>query len=683
MPTEVCLLRLSKSVLLLASVAIFAVQSAYAERTIPLEHGEYRLGDSPQTPELGFAWLTVDVDSPEWRPYRLSEGHPAGEFTNVWRRFTLPDTIIADPTVYVPGWSSFEVYIDNELIYRAGVLHPDPDNKYAGHTFYLVPLPSDFGGKKLYLRVYSEQYKELSDPNWLSVASRSDHLISIVRSDLAQATAGLFLVLIALGALFVYIRRGLRAAFYLAFFSICVGAFTALHTDIANMLITSGAVTWYFSHIPLYAFPIGLWLFLDEITDHDCPALSRLAVVHTVYLVGATLADVLGFYPMYMTTPYMVLLSISIGVAVFVTFRHLHKQKSEPEADLAESKLLTLGFTILALAGTHDLMAGFKIIPFYVGLFHFGVLGFVLCLAIVLERRFTQAHEQLRAYSRDLEQRVDERTKDLGRKNEELEQAMSDLKEAQNQLVIREKMASLGDLVAGVAHEVNTPIGAVNSSADVADRCIGKLTELVDNSSDTKSLKEERGYLQAIELLRDNTSLIKNAGDRISRIVRSLRSFARLDEAEFQAVNIHEGIDSTLDLVHHQLKDRIEIEKKYGETVPEVECYPNQLNQVFMNLLVNASQAIDGSGTITITTESDAREASVSISDTGRGISQENLAHVFDPGFTTKGVGVGTGLGLSISYKIIEDHQGRIEAASELGVGSTFRVILPIKQDEH
>jgi two-component system NtrC family sensor kinase len=155
-----------------------------------------------------------------------------------------------------------------------------------------------------------------------------------------------------------------------------------------------------------------------------------------------------------------------------------------------------------------------------------------------------------------------------------------------------------------------------------------------------------------------------------------------LDEADFQTVNIHEGIDSTLDLVSHQMKGKIDVIKNYGPNVPEVACYPNQLNQVFMNLLVNASQAIDDTGTITITTESVGEDVTISVQDTGRGISAENLDRIFNPGFTTKGVGVGTGLGLSISYKIIEDHRGRIEVESSPGNGTKFTVTIPARRPD-
>jgi signal transduction histidine kinase len=504
----------------------------------------------------------------------------------------------------------------------------------------------------------------------------------MVRRELAQATVGLFLILIGCGSTYVYFRRRFQPALSLGFFTISVGLFSTMHTDIASMLMPPSYLSWYLTHIPLYTFPIAMWMFLDDITDGECRVLVRLWQVQAVYSLGALVVDFSGYYPMIMTNAYTFVLSISIVTGVFVTFRQLHVQSQEPDADRGEAKLLGWGFGILILGGFHDLLGGIKVIPFFAPLFHFGVLIFSTILAIILERRFSHTHDQLRAYSRDLETRVEERTHDLGMKNDALEKAMTDLEEAQHQLIMREKMASLGDLVAGVAHEVNTPIGAINSSADVAGRCTEKLSDMIDTSPGSAHLKNEKGYQQAFQLLRENTGLIKDAADRIARIVRSSRSFARLDEAEFQTINIHEGIDSTLDLVNHQMKGKIDVVKNYGANVPEVACYPNQLNQVFMNLLVNASQAIEDSGTITITTESAGDNVTISFQDTGRGISSDNLDRVFNPGFTTKGVGVGTGLGLSISYKIIEDHNGRIEVESEPDVGTTFRTTIPAQRPD-
>jgi signal transduction histidine kinase len=259
----------------------------------------------------------------------------------------------------------------------------------------------------------------------------------------------------------------------------------------------------------------------------------------------------------------------------------------------------------------------------------------------------------------------------------ELTRTLSELREAQAQLVQSEKMAALGGLVAGVAHEINTPLGAVASTIDLVARALAKMGEAC---ADPTQLPAAQRYLERTTGL---TETCREACRRIATIVRSLRSFSRLDEAEHKPADLHEGLDSTLTLVGHLLKDRIVVHREYGG-LPLVDCHANQLNQVFLNLLVNAAQAIEGRGEITIRTRHEpavapgaAATVTIEIADTGRGIAPEHLARIFDPGFTTKGVGVGTGLGLAISYRIVEQHHGRIEVESAPGPGTTFRIVLP------
>lgn len=271
---------------------------------------------------------------------------------------------------------------------------------------------------------------------------------------------------------------------------------------------------------------------------------------------------------------------------------------------------------------------------------------------------------------------------ELQRANLELGRALSELRQAQARLVQQAKMASLGQLVAGVAHEINTPLGAVVSNNDLFLRCFARLRAALDGaagrSGDAAKVAEAqvRRDLAAIESL---SQVTRDACARITGIVRTLRTFARVDVAELRPVDLHEGIDSTLALIAHLTKPGTVIERRYG-ALPPVECHPNQINQVFMNLLVNACQAIDEAGTITIATARDGERVRIAIADTGRGIAPELRARLFDPGFTTKDAGHGTGLGLMICEQIALAHGGQIVVESELGKGSSFTVVLPVRQ---
>ena len=270
-----------------------------------------------------------------------------------------------------------------------------------------------------------------------------------------------------------------------------------------------------------------------------------------------------------------------------------------------------------------------------------------------------------------------EKAQELEKAYQALEESYRHLRETQAQLVQSGKMASLGNLAAGVAHEINNPLGAINSAADVSMRAVEKINTALENDKTAEYIKKNKQFMSTLQILRENTRLIVMGSSRVVKIVRSLKTFARLDEAEFQTVLIHEGIDSTLTLLQHELKNRITVEKEYGN-IPPIACYPNELNQVFMNLLANAAQAIENKGSIYIRISTKKNKVIVQIEDTGHGIPKENLGQIFDPGFTTRGVGVGTGLGLSISYKIIQKHKGEIDVVSDVGKGTTFTLSLPM-----
>jgi len=274
-----------------------------------------------------------------------------------------------------------------------------------------------------------------------------------------------------------------------------------------------------------------------------------------------------------------------------------------------------------------------------------------------------------------------------------------ELKQAQTQLIQTEKMSSLGQMVAGIAHEINNPVsfiyGNIEHTKDYTEDLL-KLANLCQQqySKLTPEIQEELDTIE-LEFLTDDLpkmlSSMKIGAERIRQLVLSLRNFSRLDESEVKDVDLHEGIDSTLLILNNRLKDNVEIIKQYGQ-VPLVKCYPAQLNQVFMNILSNAIDALltstkESPKQIVIETSPVAAKINaeitsvvVKIRDNGSGIPAEVQNKIFDPFFTTKPVGSGTGLGLSISYQIIEKHQGRISVSSQLGEGTEFAIALPVKQ---
>ncbi len=269
------------------------------------------------------------------------------------------------------------------------------------------------------------------------------------------------------------------------------------------------------------------------------------------------------------------------------------------------------------------------------------------------------------------------------------------LEEANNQLLQSEKMASIGQLAAGIAHELNNPIGFVHSNLGTLTGYLDDLMTILDAYAEAAARQGEScPNLKAIEQLREERDfdfiredifkLLAESKDGISRvrkIVQDLKTFARVGEQEWQEADLHQGLDSTLNIVWNELKYKCQVIKDYGD-IPPVYCLISQLNQVFMNLLVNAGHAIEQKGTITIRTRRQNEDKVViEIVDTGKGIPPENLRRIFEPFFTTKPVGQGTGLGLSVSYNIVRRHQGQITVDSEPGVGTTFRVTLPIHPD--
>ena len=299
---------------------------------------------------------------------------------------------------------------------------------------------------------------------------------------------------------------------------------------------------------------------------------------------------------------------------------------------------------------------------------------------IVLAR--VENHLQLKQARDSLTELVAERTL-------ELEQAYDELKSSHDQILHQEKLATIGQLAAGVAHEINNPIGYILSNIGSLKKYLDKLVEfnqaeleVLGSLDDTRvdQLKELRKKLKIdfiLEDISDITDECLEGSGRIIKIVMGLKNFSRKDQDDLSSANINDCIESTLDIAWNELKYKTTIQKEYGD-LPFTKCYPQQLNQVFMNLLVNAAHSIDKQGRITIKTWADKDSILVSISDTGCGIAPENLEKVFEAFFTTKELGKGTGLGMSIVAEIIKKHKGDIKVESKVGEGTTFTIQIPL-----
>jgi signal transduction histidine kinase len=313
-----------------------------------------------------------------------------------------------------------------------------------------------------------------------------------------------------------------------------------------------------------------------------------------------------------------------------------------------------------------------------------------------LEQLVANRTDQLARANTLLEEDVNQRevveTQLLAR-NAELTELNAKLSTAQAQLVQSEKLASIGQLAAGVAHEINNPIGYIFSNFNSLSTYLEQLFAMlaayeaaevqVTEPHVAAELAAMRKKVELDFLKEDIPVLMSESKEgivRVRKIVQDLKDFSRVqDDSDWQWVNLHQGIDATLNIVNNEVKYRADVVKQYGD-LPEIECLPSEINQVVMNIVVNAAHAIGPArGTITIRTEAVGDHAVLEISDSGCGIPKENLSRIFDPFFTTKPIGKGTGLGLSLSYGIIQKHRGQIEVESEPGKGTTFRITLPIR----
>ena len=377
-----------------------------------------------------------------------------------------------------------------------------------------------------------------------------------------------------------------------------------------------------------------------------------------------------------------------------------------------------LVFLVLAVLEIVYINTGSPGYVFGISYVSLGILIEAITLAFLLSKRFEwerqrgeaerlHVQEQLLAKTKEnerivlnqnalLEEQIRHRTHQLNEQKESLETSLRQLQLAQAKLVESEKLASLGQLTAGVAHEINNPVNFISNGVNSLRENHRDIAEALENylrldpdrldAQTLRELQQRHRQLALDEALEDNESLFRSIGNGVERtvgIIKSLRNFSRLDEGEFKDVDLNEGLESTLRILNSSIRQNATIERDYGD-LPLVYCQAGKINQVFLNLINNAVQAIEDRGTITLTTRHVPQRGrvSVAIADTGKGIPREHMNRIFEPFFTTKDIGKGTGLGLSITYGIIEEHGGTIEVDSAPGKGTTFLITLPVAGPE-
>lgn len=444
-----------------------------------------------------------------------------------------------------------------------------------------------------------------------------------------------------------------------------------------------------------YLMPVGIMGFMESVLDYEPRIRKIIRFFWKAFLVHAGVMGLLDLLNVCSMETTIYGFTIAFILAIFPLFKN--KKYASGNVGL-EVRIITVGALLSGLTGIFDMVRsilsnGIVVRPIY----HWGMMILILAFMLSLMQKFKTTHfllrdrtialqqnnasllearQELEELNRCLEKRVDERTEQLRNTNEELvamndslTETMTRLTETQAQLVQSEKISAMGTLVAGVTHEINTPIATIKANIQLGEM----LYERIDRE-DPVSMGD---FLDQIPPLWKNGIM---ASDRISGIIQNLKSFARLDEAEVKAVNINEGIESTLTLLNYKLTEKdIQVIRELIP-VPQISCFPKQINQLILILLENAIEAISGKGNIRVSSDCVEDCICVSIRDDGCGIAPEHLDRIFDPGFTTKGVGVGTGLGLAIAYKIVEHHRGKITVESEVHKGTCVRVQLPVKK---
>lgn len=613
----------------------------------------------------------------------------------------------------LPHSSAYRLFLNDSLLAKNGTVGTNGDTHNPESLSQTVVFPIQNPENELIIQVSNFNHEVGGVFHSLRIGTPAEML----RRQTIATSKDIFLIGVLLMAVMYHFalfshRRSDRAPLFFAIFCSLI---------LIRMMLAGENVFHYFfpyfswdlllraEYCSFYLIPAAWLMFMKHIFPKFISQKIYAIIFYGSFAFVVPTLFLPSFYYTALLSFFQAFFVIELLVMLFFLFRTVFRKNEE-------AKKVLFANTILFGTAINDVLYAKLIINTgYTAAW--GLFGFILMYAYVISRRVFAIEkekkiieiqkEELRQTTIELEQLNAELQKAeyqvkvaLDKEqmiNSELEKTLDSLQQTQNKLFSSEKLASIGQLTAGVAHEINNPINFVYGGIQSLQVLLEHLFEVLDKykeldelesqnlnkfKREIRMLKEDIEYEELLEELQNSILDIKTGAERTTEISKSLRIFVRADEDILQKADIHNGIDSTLVILRNQYKGRIEIIKNYNPELPKIECYFGKLNQVFMNLLSNAIQAIKDEGTITISTEQRGNFVEIRISDTGSGISPENMSNLFKPFFTTKGVGEGTGLGLSISKSIIEKHRGTIEVSSEPNRGTTFTISLPIVAEE-
>jgi signal transduction histidine kinase len=636
-----------------------------------------------------------------------------------WVRFSITNSSSSEALALEYPYPTIDSVIFVELLpggsynsVKMGEYTPVHSRNYK-HQNYIFSVRIPKGETRTYLlRVKSSEQIQLP----LKIGTPKTILEDLLSNDLLFGLyAGIILVMLFYN-LFVYftVRESIYLyyviyIFFVGFTQACVQGYSARY------LYPNSA---YLANIMMVIAPslvgVSALEFLKKFLSVKTytPVMHKILQVFLAVYVGIL---ILGFMGKYQLAAQLVQMNAAVAsLLVFITGTMIALKGYRP------AKFFMIAWTIFLASVIIFVLRNFNVLPYNIFTYYALQIGSaleVILLSFALadkintlrkekEESQAQAFHALEENARIitnqnviLETKVTERTLELKKSNEELEKTLVELKETEMQLVESEKMASLGQLTAGIAHEINNPINFVTSNVKPLKRDVDMLFTMIsevegigmsgntteEKQAKIKALKEDYDYDYLKDEIGQLLSGISEGSTRTAEIVKGLRIFSRLDEDDLKKADINEGLDSTIVIVNNLLEGRITIEKNYGN-LPMVECYPGKLNQVFLNIITNAIHALkskfktEPGGLVTISTSMADNNIVISIKDNGTGMDENTKKKLFEPFFTTKDVGEGTGLGLSIAYNTIKKHNGAIDVISELGEGPEFLITIPTVQ---